>query len=153
MSVVLRPRMSEKTYALSEDGVFVFLVDNGLNKHQIAEAVASTYEVDVVNVNIVNQKGKEKRIYRNRRFYNGKRSDTKKAYVTLKEGQSIPIFAAVEEAEEKAEKAQAKADKKSEKTASEQPKGALGALRRRTSRKSAGASAAKVVKQENRGDK
>jgi len=97
MSIVLKPRMSEKTYAHSDKGVFVFVVDKDLNKHQIAEAVAATYDVEVVSVNIVVQKGKTKRIYRNRKYERGTRSDLKKAYVTLKEGQSIPIFAAVEE--------------------------------------------------------
>lgn len=111
MSIVLKPRMSEKTYAQSASGVFVFDVDGDLNKHQIAEAVATTYEVTVTNVRIVIQKGKAKRYYRNRRFENGVRQDTKKAYVTLKKGDSIPIFAAVEQAEEEVTKADKKAKK------------------------------------------
>lgn len=98
MSIVLKPRMSEKTYAHSDKGVFVFVVDKDLNKHQIAEAVEKTYDVNVETVNIVVQKGKTKRMYKNRKYERGTRSDIKKAYVTLKEGQSIPIFAAVEEA-------------------------------------------------------
>jgi len=112
MSVVLKPRMSEKTYAQSEKGVFVFSVDKDLNKHQIAEAVATTYDVEVVKVNIVVQKGKAKRMYRNRRYENGTRSDIKKAYVTLAEGQSIPIFTAVEEEKAKEEKTAKKGAKK-----------------------------------------
>lgn len=108
MSTVLKPRMSEKTYAHSEKGVFVFVVDKDLNKHQIAEAVASTYDVEVVSVNIVVQKGKTKRLYRNRKYERGTRADLKKAYVTLKEGQSIPIFAAVEEATEETDKKEKK---------------------------------------------
>ena len=98
MSIVLKPRMSDKTYAHSENAVFVFVVDKDLNKHQIAEAVEKTYDVNVETVNIVVQKGKTKRMYKNRKYERGTRSDIKKAYVTLKEGQSIPIFAAVEEA-------------------------------------------------------
>jgi large subunit ribosomal protein L23 len=116
MSIVLKPRMSEKTYAQSTTGVFVFDVDNYLNKHQIAEAVAKTYEVTVETVRIVIQKGKAKRYYRNRRFESGVRQDVKKAYITLKKGDSIPIFAAVEQAEEKAQSANKKADKKSKKS-------------------------------------
>lgn len=99
MSIVLKPRVSEKSYAQSSARVFVFDIDSDLNKHQIAEAVEKTYEVNVTGVRIVIQKGKAKRYYRNRRFENGVRSDNKKAYVTLKEGQSIPIFAAVEQEE------------------------------------------------------
>jgi len=113
MSVVLRPRMSEKTYAQSADGVFVFVVDSNLNKHQIADAVESTYKVTVNTVRIIIQNGKQKRSYKNRKYENGVRSDVKKAYVTLKKGDSIPIFASVEEAEAKEEKAKMKLEKKS----------------------------------------
>ena len=112
MSVVLKPRMSEKTYGMSQTNVFVFDVDSDLNKHQIAEAVATTYEVTVKTVRIVVQKGKTKRLYRNRRYETGTRSDIKKAYVTLKEGDSIPIFAAVETPEAEV----APTDKKAKKT-------------------------------------
>ncbi len=111
MSIVLKPRMSEKTYGMSGSRVFVFDVHKDVNKHQISEAVESTYEVTVTSVRIVIQKGKEKRLYRNRRYESGVRQDVKKAYVTLKEGDSIPIFAAVEEAEVATEKT----DKKSKK--------------------------------------
>lgn len=110
--LTLKPRMSEKTYAISTTGVYVFDVDTSANKHEIADAVEQTYDVTVMNVRTVTVKGKVKRIYRNRRFTTGTRSDVKKAYVTVKEGDSIPIFAAVEEAEAEAEKAEAKADKK-----------------------------------------
>lgn len=120
MSIVLKPRVSEKSYAQSAHRVFVFDVDDSLNKHQIAEAVAKTYEVTVTDVRVVNQKGKEKRYYRNRRFENGVRSDLKKAYVTLAEGQSIPIFAAVEsdadtDVQEDKKSKKAKKSKKEEK--------------------------------------
>lgn len=117
MSIILKPRVSEKSYAQSANRVFVFDVDADLNKHQIAEAVEKTYEVDVTGVRVVVQKGKEKRYFRNRRFENGVRSDVKKAYVTLKEGQSIPIFAAVEqeEAPQETDKKAKKAKKKEEK--------------------------------------
>ncbi len=118
MSIVLMPRVSEKSYAQSAARVFVFDIDSDLNKHQIADAVSKTYEVTVTAVRIVNQKGKAKRYYRNRRFENGVRSDLKKAYVTLKEGDSIPIFAAVEQPEvasEETDKKAKKAKKKEEK--------------------------------------
>ncbi len=117
MSIVLKPRVSEKSYAQSNARVFVFDIDSDLNKHQIADAVATTYGVTVTAVRVVVQKGKAKRYYRNRRFENGVRSDLKKAYVTLKEGDSIPIFAAVEQPEivEETDKKAKKAKKKEEK--------------------------------------
>lgn len=120
--IVLKPRMSEKTYGLSQQGVFVFVVDKDVNKHQISEAVEKTYDVTVTNVRTVLQQGKEKRIYRNRRFTNGVRSDYKKAYVTLKEGDSIPIFAAIEEQEAQAEETQKQVAKAADKQAKKDAK-------------------------------
>ncbi len=129
-TITLKPRMSEKTYAMSNDRVYVFDVSKDINKHEIANAVESTYEVTVTNVRTIIVKGKVKRTYRNRRYQTGTRSDVKKAYVTLKEGDAIPIFAAVEEAEEKSEKTAktlekvaAKASKKEEKAAKKEKKG------------------------------
>ncbi len=115
--IVLKPKMSEKTYALSNSRVYVFNVDSSLNKHQVAKTVEQTYEVVVTKVNMVNTKGKAKRAYKGRKFENGMRSDLKKAYVTLAEGNAIPIFAAVEEAEVKAEKSTEVAKKSAEKAA------------------------------------
>lgn len=114
-TITLKPRMSEKTYEISSNGVYVFEVDKSVNKHEVANAVEKAYGVTVTNVRTVIVKGKEKRLYRNKRFETGKRADVKKAYVTLKAGDRIPIFAAVEEAEAEAEKASAKAEKKAEK--------------------------------------
>jgi len=119
--------MSEKAYAMSSNSVYVFDVDKSVNKHEVTDAVEETYGVTVINIRTIIVKGKAKRLYRNRRYENGRRSDVKKAYVTLKEGDAIPIFAAVEEAEVKAEKTaktmekvaekQAKKDSKAEKKA------------------------------------
>lgn len=90
--------MSEQT------NTYVFDVSSDVNKHRIADAVADQYEVTVSNVRITNIPGKLKRAYRKRtRGIVAKRNDVRKAYVTLKEGDKLPIFAAVEE-EVKAEK-------------------------------------------------
>jgi hypothetical protein len=80
--------------------------------------------VEVAGVNMANIKGKAKRtISQNgRRVKNGVRSDFKKAYVTLAEGQSIPIFAAEEEAETKQEKVQAQVNKAVAKQAEKEAK-------------------------------
>lgn len=123
MSVLtIKPRMSEKTYAQSANGVYVFDVPKDANKHQVAEAIEQTYEVTVEDVRTVIVKGKAKRSYRNRKFENGVRSDVKKAYVQLKKGDSIPIFAAIEEAEAEQTKAEEKAAKKAEKKAKKEEK-------------------------------
>jgi large subunit ribosomal protein L23 len=98
-SIVLKPRVSEKAYALSETrNTYVFDVPADINKHTIADAVKAQYEVGVTNVRITNIPGKAKKAYRKRtRGIDVKRSDIRKAYVTLKEGDKLPIFAAVDE--------------------------------------------------------
>lgn len=103
--IALKPRLSEKTFALSEQrNTYAFDVPADSNKHTIAEAVAKQFEVTVVNVRTTNVAGKSMRSYRKRgRFIKSRRSDIKKAYVTLKEGDKLPIFAAAEE-DVKAEK-------------------------------------------------
>ncbi|HLC91940.1 MAG TPA: 50S ribosomal protein L23 [Candidatus Saccharimonadales bacterium] len=118
MSLIgLKPRLSEKSYGLSQNGTYVFDVPSNANKLAVANAVVEQYGVTVMNVNIANIDGKAKRTFLNRRgkFVRGTRSDVKKAYVTLKEGDSIPIFAAEEEAEAKAKKVQEKVAKKASK--------------------------------------
>lgn len=100
-SMILRPRVSEKSYGLSQTrNTYVFDVPLEVNRFQIAAAVGAQYGVTVVSVNIAIAKGKTKRTVRKGgRPITGKRRDIKKAYVTLKAGDSLPIFAAVEEAE------------------------------------------------------
>ena len=105
-NILLRPRMSEKTYGLSEaSNTYVFDIHSGVNKHSVADAVAVQYEVTVTNVRITNIPGKAKKAYRKRgRNVTGKRNDISKAYVTLKEGDSLPIFAAHDHDDEKGAK-------------------------------------------------
>lgn len=116
--LILKPRLSEKAYGLSQTSrTYVFDVLSSASKQSIGAAVAEQYSVGVAGVNVANIKGKAKRTFVSRRgkFVRGTRSNTKKAYVTLNEGDSIPIFAAEEEAEAKAQKAQDKAAKKAAK--------------------------------------
>ncbi|HSX18049.1 MAG TPA: 50S ribosomal protein L23 [Candidatus Saccharimonadales bacterium] len=103
---LLKPRLSEKAYALSEErNTYVFDVSADLNRHAVAKAVAAQYEVSVESVRIAAQPGKNKRTYqrKGRIVHRGQSSPVRKAYVRLKEGDKLPIFAAVEEAS-KAEK-------------------------------------------------
>lgn len=109
LQLPLKPRLSEKTYGLSlVHNTYAFEVPGDANKHAVARAVAAQFNVTVTDVKILNVKGKTTRTVRKGgRPVNGKRSDVKKAYVTLKEGDTLPIFATEEEA-----KADTKADKK-----------------------------------------
>ena len=113
----IRPRISEKAYAQSQNGTYVCIVPSTVNKLQVAQAVTEQFDVHVVSVNIVNQKGKAVRFYRSAagKFENGNRSDMKKAYVRLAKGEQIPIFAAAEEEVKEAPKETKKASKKGEK--------------------------------------
>jgi len=86
--VIIRPIVSEKSYAGLEGNVYTFLVDPRSNKTEIKEAIQQIWNVRVVSVNTLNRKGKVKR----RRFTQGKRADQKRAIVTLAEGDTIEIF-------------------------------------------------------------
>ena len=89
-SVIIRPVVSEKSYALLDQGVYTFVVAPDARKIEIRQAVEAIFGVNVVRVNTLNRRGKRKRNRRQQTF--GKRSDTKRALVTLASGQSIPIF-------------------------------------------------------------
>jgi large subunit ribosomal protein L23 len=115
--IVLKPRLSEKTYAQSATRVYIFDVAGNVNKHSVAKAVETQFEVQVMKVNITNIPGKAKRTVakKGRLVARGHESDLKKAYVTLVEGQSLPFFAAAEEAEAKEAKQAEKTVKKEKK--------------------------------------
>lgn len=103
-TITLRPMMSEKAYALSQNrNTYTFNVSKTVNCQQVAKAVAVQYKVTVTAVRMANVPGRSQSIISRRRRLNtfGQRSDVRKAYVTLKAGDKLPIFAAVEEAEKK----------------------------------------------------
>ena len=112
--MVLKPRLSEKTFGLSQTGnVYVFTVPDSASKQSVAAAVVAQFGVGVTNVNMANVKGKQKRSVRKRsRPVMGQRSDFKKAFVTLKEGDKLPFF---ETEDDKKKKSDKKADKKAAK--------------------------------------
>jgi large subunit ribosomal protein L23 len=88
--IIVSPVVSEKSYALMEEGVYTFKVHPDASKPQIRDAVQEIFGVKVAKVNTLNRPGKRKR---NRRtFTYGRRPDTKRAIVTLVEGDSIDLF-------------------------------------------------------------
>ncbi|MBC7581482.1 50S ribosomal protein L23 [Aeromicrobium sp.] len=117
--IILKPRMSEKAYGQSQmSNTYVFDVPNDVNKHSVAHAVEMQYEVVVKSVNVANIPGKAKRtVYKGGKAVAGHQSDFKKAYVTLAEGNTLPIFAAIEEEDAKVEATQVKVDKAAAKVA------------------------------------
>jgi len=86
--VVVRPVVSEKSYASIERNTYTFVVRPDANKTEIKQAVQAIWEVRVVSVNTMNRRGKMKR----RGYTKGRRPDQKRAIVTLAEGDSIEIF-------------------------------------------------------------
>jgi large subunit ribosomal protein L23 len=92
---VLLPVVSEKAVALADaERTYLFLVDKNSNKVEVARAVNERFKVKVEAVNIAVVKGKPKAglVKRGSRRIKGRRSDVKKAYVRLKEGESIKLF-------------------------------------------------------------
>jgi large subunit ribosomal protein L23 len=88
--VIVAPVVSEKSYALMEEGVYTFKVHPSASKPEIRDAVQEIFSVRVAKVNTLNRPGKRKR---NRRTFTwGRRPDTKRAIVTLVEGDTIDLF-------------------------------------------------------------
>ena len=87
--VLVRPLISEKSYdRLSENNAYTFVVHSKSSKPEIRNAVEQLFDVEVVSVNTMNKKGKNKRFG----FIIGRQSDKKIAIVTLKEGDTIEEF-------------------------------------------------------------
>lgn len=85
--VVLAPHITEKATMASEQNAVVFRVANDATKPQIKAAVEALFDVKVTRVNTIVQKGKTKR-WKGAAY---RRSDFKKAIVTLADGQSIDV--------------------------------------------------------------
>lgn len=87
-SVIIRPVISERSYAFMEENKYTFEVARDANKHQIKDAVEELFNVKVSRVNTLWVKAKNKRV----RYVAGKTRTWKKAIVTVAEGDSIEIF-------------------------------------------------------------
>jgi len=85
--ILIAPVVSEKSYGLLDEGKYTFVVDPRANKTEIKVAIEQIFAVKVASVNTINRKGKTRRT----KFGLGKRKDTKRAIVTLREG-TIDIF-------------------------------------------------------------
>ena len=88
--VIIEPVVSEKCYALLEESVYTFRVHPAASKPEIRDAVRRSSASRVTKVNTLNRDGKRRRNRRTGTY--GKRPDTKRAIVTLAEGDSIELF-------------------------------------------------------------
>lgn len=86
--IILAPVVSEKAYGLLDENKYTFLVKPTANKTEIKIAIEKIFDVKVTAVNTINRKGKTRRTVNGL----GKRPDTKRAIVTLAEGDRIDIF-------------------------------------------------------------
>ncbi|MDE2562639.1 MAG: 50S ribosomal protein L23 [Sphingomonadales bacterium] len=89
--VIVAPHITEKSTLLSEHNAVVFKVAESATKPEIKAAVEALFSVKVTGVNTLTQKGKTKR-WKGKPY---KRSDVKKAVVTLAEGQSIDVTSGI----------------------------------------------------------
>jgi large subunit ribosomal protein L23 len=88
--VIIRPVVSEKSYANYDDNVYTFIVAEDANKVEIRQAIESIFNVKVTKVNTLNRAGKRKRNRRTGGY--GVRAGQKRAIVSLAEGNTIEIF-------------------------------------------------------------
>ena len=86
--VIRQPVITEKSTAMAEDGKYVFEVAKDSPKARIKEAVEMAFSVNVIQVNVMNVRGKVKRFGRHPKA----QRSWKKAIVTLREGDSIELF-------------------------------------------------------------
>jgi large subunit ribosomal protein L23 len=88
-AVLVQPLLTEKLTGIREStNTFGFIVHPDANRLQIKQAVEALLKVKVERVNVLNVLGKMKRLGR----FSGKRSDWKKAFVTLKKGEKLEMY-------------------------------------------------------------
>ena len=126
------PRATEKAYNAQTQRTYIFFVPKAASKQAIAKAIAEAFKVTVIDVRTANRKGKATRFSRGKHAYPGitYRQDHKVAYITVKEGDKIPVFednkADEKKSDVKSEKkvAQEKAEPKAKKVARDSKKSA-----------------------------
>lgn len=97
--IVIRPVITEKTYALAAKGWYTFAVLPASNKAQVAGEITRLYGVNITAVRTVSVHGKTRRV--GRRMLRTRKQDWKKAIVRLREGQKIEAFEVATEGEKK----------------------------------------------------
>ncbi|MBU1031360.1 50S ribosomal protein L23 [Patescibacteria group bacterium] len=90
MIILKRPIITEKSMILAKSGLYTFEIDKNATKPQVAKVVADKFNVKILEVKIINVKGKTKSQKRVRKSYNT--SGYKKAIVKVQKGQIIPLF-------------------------------------------------------------
>jgi len=123
------PRATEKAYGQAKNNVYVFDVPTNANKQQIVAAVEDQFSVKTVSIKTLAQNGKAVRASKGKRSQPGiaYRKDTKKAYVTLINGDSIKVFdeSTEKDSETKSTKKETRSSKLSDGKSTDKPKSLL----------------------------
>ena len=114
---MITPRATEKAYNAQTQNTYIFFVPRAASKQQIAAAIAEAFKVTVLDVRTANRKGKATRFSRGKHAYPGitYRQDHKVAYITVKEGDKIPVFEGDKTNAKDAKDAKSKATKETSK--------------------------------------
>jgi len=86
--IIVRPLITEKSTKLVETRKYTFEVMQGVNKIEVKKAVEEIFKVNIIQVNMINVRKKERRVGK----YEGFRPAVRKAIVTLAEGQTLDVF-------------------------------------------------------------
>lgn len=115
------PRATEKAYVAQTKNVYIFFVPQAASKQEITKKISEEFKVTVIDVRTATRKGKQTRYSKGKHAYPGitYRRDHKVAYITLKDGDKIPVFEEVKEEVKEDKKADKKAikEEKAEKKA------------------------------------
>ncbi|WP_258358908.1 50S ribosomal protein L23 [Moorella sulfitireducens (nom. illeg.)] len=90
--IIIQPLITEKSTGLMAENKYTFIVDRGANKIEIKNAVEKLFDVKVLKVNTLVDRGKMRRMGR----FQGRQPDRKKAVVTLRPGDKIKVFEGLE---------------------------------------------------------
>lgn len=134
---MVTPRATEKAYVAQSQRTYIFFVPKAATKQAIAKAIAEEFKVTVTDVRTANRKGKATRFSRGKHAYPGitYRQDHKVAYITVKEGDKIPVFEEVKADDKKAEKSDKKADTKADKKAEKEAEKTAKKAEKKTTKK------------------
>lgn len=91
ISIIKKPIVTEKAMRNNEKGQYVFSVDPNANKIEIKKAIEQLFEVNVISIRTANIKGKVRTRFTKKGLMHGTTPKVKKAFITLKEGQSIDL--------------------------------------------------------------
>lgn len=98
-SVQYIPRATEKAYVAQSKNQYIFFVPQTASKQEIAKRIGEEFKVTVIDVRVTTRKGKQTKYSKGKHAYPGitYRRDHKVAYITLKDGDKIPVFEEVKE--------------------------------------------------------